>query len=71
MRAYMKSFISFLVALTGSDAIFTALDIDYHIFRDVSNAGKFVVYIGVVVGLFRLTIWLLERLRYFSNKRGA
>ncbi len=71
MRAYMKSFISFLVALTGADAIFTALDIDHHIFRDPFKAVNVVIYLGVVAGFFRLTIWLLERLPYFSNKRGA
>lgn len=32
MKLFMKSFISFAVAFTGSDAIFSALDFDYHIF---------------------------------------
>ncbi len=71
MRGYIKSFISFLVAFTAADAIFTALDIDYHIFHDPSNAGRFVFYGGVVVALFILINWLLEQLSYFRNKGGA
>ena len=71
MRGYIKSFISFLVALTGSGAIFTALDIDYHIFHDPSNAARFFIYICVVAAVFGLINWLLEQLSYFRNKGGA
>ena len=75
MRIYKKSLISssisFLVAITVSDTIFAALDIDYHIFHDASNAGKFVIFVGITAGLFVLTNRLLERLPYFRNKGGG
>ena len=70
MRMF-KLLICWSVAFIGADAIFTLLDIDYHIFNDPSNSGKFVMYVGVVLGLYFLTNWLLERLPYFANKRGA
>ena len=74
MRRFLKALIPWLVAFLGTDAIFTALDIEHNIivkFDNPSNAGKFAVYLGVVVGLFMLTNWLLERLPYFRNKGGA
>jgi len=66
----LKVLISISVALFGADAIFTALDVDYRTLLDTSNAGRF-VHFGVSIGLYFLTNWLLGRLPYFSNKRGA
>ena len=74
MRRFMKALIPWLVAFFGADAIFTAFDIEHSNivrFDNPSNAGKFVIYLGVLVGLFLLTNWLLERLPYFRNKRRA
>ena len=65
-----KSLICWSVAFIGSEAILAASDIDSNIFRDPSNIGYFAIRLGVVLGLYFLTDWLLGRLPYFSNKRG-
>lgn len=67
MRAGINVVISFLVGLAGAQAIFEALDVDHRI----AHPGLFVVYVGVALGLFKLTNWLLERLPYFGNKGGV
>ena len=66
----LKSLICWSVAFLGSDAILAALDIDSNIFRDPSNIGNFAIRLGVVLGLYFLTDWLLGRLPYFRNNRG-
>ena len=71
MRMF-KSLICWSVAFIGSEAILAPLNIDLNIFGDPSlpNIGNFAIRLGVVLGLYFLTDWLLGRLPYFSNKRG-